>query len=52
MVRWPPVNRRAKIEAQTKMLRQALIEGEESGPYSPLNMEEIRRAAREDAGLP
>lgn len=35
--------REQKLEA----LRQALIEGEESGEDSPLDMEEIRRAARE-----
>ena len=35
--------REQKLEA----LRQALIEGEESGEDSPLDMDEIRRAARE-----
>jgi hypothetical protein len=44
---WLTVKRPAKIEA----LRQTLIEGEESGPDSPLNMEEIRREARKEAGL-
>jgi len=39
--------REQKLEA----LRQALIEGEESGEDSPLDMEEIRREAREEAGL-
>ena len=36
-----------KVEA----LRQALIEGEESGPYSPLDMEKIIASARLKAGL-
>ncbi len=36
-----------KIEA----LRQALIEGEESGDAGPLDMEKIRREARKRAGL-
>ena len=39
--------REQKLEA----LRQALIEGEESGEDSPLDMDEIRREAREEAGL-
>jgi len=39
--------REQKIEA----LRQALIEGEESGEDSPLDMDEIRREARMEAGL-
>ena len=39
--------REQKLEA----LRQALIEGEESGEDSPLDMEEIRREARQEAGL-
>lgn len=39
--------REQKLEA----LRQALIEGEESGADSSLDMEEIRREAREEAGL-
>ncbi|MCG6862071.1 MAG: type II toxin-antitoxin system ParD family antitoxin [Chromatiaceae bacterium] len=38
--------REQKLEA----LRLALIEGEESGEESPLDMDEIRRAAREVAG--
>jgi antitoxin ParD1/3/4 len=38
-------------EQKLQALRQALIEGEESGEDSPLDMEEIRREAREDAGL-
>ena len=46
-----PAKRRTKIEARTEALRQALIEGEESGPDSPLNMEETRREAREETGL-
>jgi len=36
-----------KIEA----LRRALIEGEESGIAGPLDMEKIKRQAREEAGL-
>ncbi|MGB5830558.1 MAG: type II toxin-antitoxin system ParD family antitoxin [Thiohalocapsa sp.] len=32
-------------------LRQALIEGEQSGEDLPLDMEEIRHEAREEAGL-
>ena len=39
--------REQKLEA----LRQALIEGEESGGDSPLDMDEIRREARKEAGL-
>lgn len=39
--------REQKLEA----LRRALIEGEESGPDSPLDMDEIRREARREAGL-
>ncbi len=39
--------RERKVEA----LRQALIEGEESGPYSPLDMDEIIASARKKAGL-
>jgi antitoxin ParD1/3/4 len=39
--------REQKLEA----LRQALIEGEESGEDSPLDMDEIRREARKEAGL-
>lgn len=41
-------------ERQVRMeaLRKALIEGEESGPTGPLDMEEIKRKAREQAGLP
>jgi antitoxin ParD1/3/4 len=37
--------REQKLEA----LRRALIEGEESGADSPLDMDEIRQAAREAA---
>ena len=39
--------REHKLEA----LRQALTEGEESGPYSPFNIEEIIASARQKAGL-
>ena len=49
ILNWLPVERRAKIEARTEALRQALIEGEESGPDSPLDLEEIRRKAPEEA---
>jgi antitoxin ParD1/3/4 len=36
----------SKLEA----LRQALIEGEESGPAGPLDMDAINRRARQEAG--
>jgi antitoxin ParD1/3/4 len=39
--------RERKLEA----LRRALIEGEESGQDSPLDLEELKREARIDAGL-
>ena len=39
--------RQHKIEA----LRRALIEGEESGPYRPFDIEEIIASARQKAGL-
>jgi len=40
-------------ERETKLLalRLAMIEGEESGVAGPLDMEKIKRQAREDAGL-
>ncbi len=40
-------------ERQTKLdvLRKALIEGEQSGSAGPLDMEEIKRKAKEQAGL-
>jgi len=38
-------------EQRLQALRQALIEGEESGEDSLLDMEEICREAREEAGL-
>jgi antitoxin ParD1/3/4 len=38
-------------EQQLDALRQALIAGEKSGTDSPLDMDEIRREARQDAGL-
>jgi antitoxin ParD1/3/4 len=38
-------------EQQLEALRQALIEGEASGEDSPLDMVEICRAARREAGL-
>jgi hypothetical protein len=41
-----PAEHRTTIEARTEALRQALIEGEESGEDSPLDMEEIRHEAR------
>jgi antitoxin ParD1/3/4 len=37
------------LEARTETLRQALVEGEESGKDSALDMEEIRRKARKEA---
>lgn len=40
--------RQTRIEA----LRKALIEGEESGPAGPLDFDEIKRKARELAGIP
>lgn len=33
-------------ETRLQALRQALIEGEESGPAGPLDIEEIKRTAR------
>ena len=39
--------REQKLEA----LRQALIDGEKSGDAGPLDMEEIIREARQEAGL-
>jgi hypothetical protein len=45
--RSPDPHREAKLEA----LRRALIEGEESGDAGPLDMAEIIRKAREEAGL-
>ena len=38
-------------EQKLEALRKALIEGEESGPAIPLDMEKIRRKAKQDAGL-
>ena len=38
-------------EQKLAALRQALIEGEESGNDGKLDMEEIRREAKRDAGL-
>lgn len=40
-------------ERETKLqaLRHALIEGEQSGVAGPLDMEKIKRQAREEAGL-
>lgn len=37
--------------SRLKALRQALIEGENSGPAGPLDMEAIKRRARREAGL-
>jgi len=39
--------RESKVEA----LRQALIEGEQSGDAGPLDFEEIRREARKQIGI-
>jgi len=44
-------DRRAEIEDRTEALRQTLIEGKESSSDSPLDMDEIRREARKEAGL-
>jgi antitoxin ParD1/3/4 len=38
-------------EQQLEALRQALIEGEESGADIPLDIAELRREARKEAGL-
>ena len=38
-------------EARVEALRQALIEGEQSGDAGPLDFEKIRHEARERAGL-
>ena len=38
-------------ESKLQALRRALIEGEESGEDSPLDMNEIKRAARRRAGV-
>jgi len=38
-------------ERKVEALRQALIEGEESGEAGPLDMDEIRRVARRAAGV-
>ena len=39
------------IEQRLEALRQALIGGEQSGTDSPLDTDEIRREARQEAGL-
>jgi antitoxin ParD1/3/4 len=38
-------------EARLAVLRRALVEGEESGVAGPLEIDRIRRGAREEAGL-
>jgi antitoxin ParD1/3/4 len=38
-------------ETRLQALRHALIEGEKSGVAGPLDMEKIKKRAREDAGL-
>ena len=38
-------------EQKVQALRQALIDGENSGESTPLDMEEIRRNAKKRAGL-
>jgi antitoxin ParD1/3/4 len=38
-------------ETRLQALRHALIEGEQSGVAGPLDMEKIKRQAREAAGL-
>ena len=47
-----PVERRAKIEARTEALRQALIEGKKSGEDSPLDMEEQKAGKNPCRRLP
>ena len=39
-------------EQEVEALRNALIEGEESGIAGPLDMSKIKRQARQAAGLP
>jgi len=39
-------------EQKVEALRNALIEGEESGVAGPLDMSKIKRQARQEAGLP
>lgn len=38
-------------ERQVEALRKALVAGEQSGDPIPLDMDEVRRAARAEAGL-
>lgn len=38
-------------EARLDELRAALIEGEQSGPATPLDFDEIKRLARDEAGI-
>jgi hypothetical protein len=38
-------------DQQLKMLQEALIEGEKSGDAGALDMEDIRREAKKEAGL-
>lgn len=47
----PPRRLDPHSEAKLEALRQALIEGMESGDAGPLDMAEIVRKAREEAGL-
>jgi hypothetical protein len=47
-----PVNAGAERDPPSRVaLRQALIEGEDSGPAGPLDMEAIKRRARQEARL-
>ncbi|MEZ6196788.1 MAG: type II toxin-antitoxin system ParD family antitoxin [Planctomycetota bacterium] len=39
-------------EARMKVVRKALEDGEQSGVAGPLDLPEIKRQARKDAGLP
>lgn len=39
-------------ETRLAAIRQALIDGEQSGTTGPLDMAKIKRQAREDAGQP
>jgi antitoxin ParD1/3/4 len=39
-------------ETRLQALRRALVEGEQSGVAGPLDLEKIKKQARESAGLP
>ena len=40
-----------EADSRLEALRQALIEGENSGPAGPLDMDAIKTRARQEAGL-